>query len=191
MNVVDQATQTQLGNIQTRSGKTLDELFALIRESGLTKHGQILQMLKRDLGMGHGDANALAGAYLKAQAEGGRPAGEASPGNALDGIYAGPKAALRPIHEKLMESFAALGSFETAPKKGYVSLRRKKQFATVGPTTRTRVDVGLNMKGVPATERLVELPAGGMCQYRVSLTEVGEVDDELMAWVEQAYASAG
>jgi len=90
-----------------------------------------------------------------------------------------------------MESFAALGSFETAPKKGYVSLRRRKQFATVGPTTRTRVDVGLNMKGVPATERLVELPAGGMCQYRVSLTEVEQVDDELMAWVEQAYASAG
>ena len=41
MNVVDQATRTQLQNIQTRTGKTLDELFALIRESGLTKHGQI------------------------------------------------------------------------------------------------------------------------------------------------------
>jgi hypothetical protein len=67
----------------------------------------------------------------------------------------------------------------------------KKQFATVGPTTRTRVDVGLNMKGVPPTERLIELPSGGMCRYRVSLTEPEQVDDELMGWVEQAYASAG
>ena len=191
MNVVDQATQTQLQNIQTRTGKTLDDLFALIRESGLTKHGQILQMLKSDLGMGHGDANALAGAYLKAGEQGAGPAGEASPGDVLDAIYTGPKADLRPIHDELMAAFAALGPFEVAPKKGYVSLRRKKQFATVGPTTRTRVDVGLNMKGVPATERLIELPAGGMCQYRISLTETGQVDQELMAWVSSAYASAG
>jgi hypothetical protein len=191
MNVVDQATQTQLQNIQTRTGKTLDELFNLIRESGLTKHGQILQMLKSDLGMGHGDANALAGAYLKAGAEGAGPAGDASPDDVLGAIYAGPKAALRPIHEELMAAFAALGPFEVAPKKGYVSLRRKKQFATVGPTTRTRVDLGLNMKGVPATERLIELPAGGMCQYRVSLTDAGQVDQELVAWASLAYAGAG
>ena len=123
--------------------------------------------------MGHGDANALAGAYLKAGEQGAGPAGEASPDDVLDAIYTGPKADLRPIHEELMAAFAALGPFEVAPKKGYVSLRRKKQFATVGPTTRTRVDVGLNMKGVPATGRLIELPAGGMCQYRVSLTEAG------------------
>ena len=148
-------------------------------------------MLKRDLDVGHGDANALAGAYLKAGEQGGAPAGEASPDDALDAIYAGPKAGLRPIHDEVMSAFAALGPFEVAPKKGYVSLRRKKQFATVGPTTKTRVDVGLNMKGVPATERLIELPPGGMCQYRVSLTEAGEVDDELMAWASQAYASAG
>jgi hypothetical protein len=191
MDVVDKAKQTQLQNIQTRTGKTLDELFALIRESGLSKHGQILQMLKSDLGMGHGDANALAGAYLNSGEAGGAPAGAASPDDVLGAIYFGPKAGLRPIHEKLMAAFTALGPFEVAPKKGYVSLRRKKQFATVGPTTRTRVDVGLNMKGVPATERLIELPAGGMCQYRVSLTDAGEVDEELMAWAAQAYASAG
>jgi hypothetical protein len=121
----------------------------------------------------------------------GGPAGEASPADALDTIYTGPKAALRPIHDELMAAFAALGPFEVAHKKGYVSLRRKKQFATVGPATRSRVDVGLNLKGVPATDRLTELPPGGMCQYRVSLTETGQVDEELMAWVEQAYASAG
>ena len=195
MDTVEQAKQTQLQNIQTRTGKSLDELFALIRESGLTKHGQILQLLKRDLGMGHGDANALAGAYLKAGEQGGAPAGapagEASPDDVLDVIYAGPKADLRPIHDKVLSALAALGPFDVAPKKGYVSLRRKKQFATVGPTTKTRVDVGLNMKGVPATARLTELPAGGMCQYRVSLTDASEVDDELMGWVRQAYASAG
>ena len=195
VDTVEQAKQTQLQNIQTRTGKSLDELFALIRESGLTRHGQILQLLKRDLGMGHGDANALAGAYLKAGEQGGAPAGapagEASPDDVLDVIYAGPKADLRPIHDKVLSALAALGPFDVAPKKGYVSLRRKKQFATVGPRPRRGSMSGLNMKGVPATARLTELPAGGMCQYRVSLTDASEVDDELMGWVRQAYASAG
>lgn len=63
MNIVDKALETQLKNIQTRTGKTLDELYALIRTSGLTKHGEILELLKRDLGMGHGDANRVALAF--------------------------------------------------------------------------------------------------------------------------------
>jgi len=59
------------------------------------------------------------------------------------------KALLRPIHEKLMAAIEKFGNFEVAPKKGYVSLRRKKQFAMIGPGSTTRVDVGLNMKDVP------------------------------------------
>jgi hypothetical protein len=191
MNIVDQATQTQFANIQSRTGKSLDELFALIRASGLVKHGEIREMLKRDLGMGYGDANALAGAFLKSAGEGAAPVAEAAPEDVVAEMYSAAKGGLRPIHDKLMAAIAELGPFEIAPKKAYVSLRRTKQFATVGPATKTRVDVGLNMKGVPATGRLIELPPGGMCQYRVSLTEPNEVDEELMAWVGQAYESAG
>ncbi len=191
MNVVDKATQTQLNNIQTRTGKTLDELYALISGSGLTKHGEIREMLKRDLGMGHGDANALAGAFLKSDGQVAAPVGGAATEDVVGAIYGGPKADLRPLHDKLMAAIAELGQFEIAPKKTYLSLRRKKQFATVGPATKTRVDVGLNMKGVPATARLIELPPGGMCQYRVSLTEAAEVDQELIAWVKSAYDGAG
>ena len=191
MNTVDKATETQIENIQTRTGKTLAELFALIRESGLSKHGEIRAMLKRDLDMGYGDANALAAAFLKSDGQSAAPAAEADTADVVAAIYAGAKGELRPIHEKLMAGIAELGPFEIAPKKAYLSLRRKKQFATVGPATKTRVDVGLNMRDVPATGRLLELPPGGMCQYRVSLTEVNDVDEELMAWIEQAYESAG
>ena len=191
MNSVDKATETQLNNIQTRTGKTLDELFGLIRESGLTKHGQIREMLKNDLSLGYGDANALAGAFLRSDCQGAAPRAEAASDDVVAAIYAGAKGELRPIHEKLMAAIAQLGPIEIAPKKAYVSLRRKKQFATVGPATRTRVDVGLNMKGVPAGGRLIELPPGGMCQYRVSLTSADEVDPELLAWVRLAYEGAG
>ncbi len=69
MSSVDQAYETQLKNIQTKTGKTLDQLYAVIQKSGLDKHGEIRDMLKRDLGLGHGDANTLARFYLKPAAE--------------------------------------------------------------------------------------------------------------------------
>jgi hypothetical protein len=191
MNVVDVASQNQLKNIQARTGKTLEELYALIRTSGLAKHGEIRDYLKRELAMGHGDANALAGAFLKSEGQAAAPAAEPTADDVLGGLYSGAKAGLRPIHDRLMAAIAGFGPFEIAPKKGYLSLRRKKQFAMIGPATKGRVEVGLNMKGIPPTARLIELPAGGMCQYKVDVADVSEVDQELKAWIKQAYDSAG
>ena len=186
---MDKATATQLENLQKRTGKSLAELTAIVRKSGLTKHGEIREMIKRDLGMGHGDANTLVHIVLKSD---GASTSEGKSGDeVLDAIYAGPKAAMRPIHDRLMAAVGTFGEFEVAPKKTYVSLRRKKQFATIGPATNTRFEVGLNMKGVPATARLEALPPGGMCQYRVKVGDTNAVDAELLAWIRQAYDSAG
>jgi hypothetical protein len=186
---MDKAVATQLANIEKRSGKSLDALAGIIRASGLTKHGEIRDMLKRDLGMGHGDANLLVHHVLKS--DGGSAAAGKSASDVLDEIYSGPKAALRLIHDRLMDAITRFGEFEIAPKKGYVSLRRKKQFAMIGPGTNTRVDVGLNMRDVPATARLVAEKPGGMCQYKVRLTDPKEVDAEMIGWIRRAYDSAG
>jgi len=186
---LEKAVQTQIDNIQEKTGKSFDELAAMVRGCGKAKHGEIVAWLKSELGLGHGDANTLTHVVNKshgaAQAEG------KSNDAVLDEIYAGPKAGLRPIHEAFMAKLASFGEFEVAPKKGYVSLRRKKQFAMIGPATNSRVELGINIKGVPATERLLELPPGGMTQYKVKLTEASEVDDELMGWVRTAFDAAG
>lgn len=182
---VDKAIAKQLENIQARTGKTLAELTALLKASGLTKHGELRDLLKRDLGMGHGDANMLVLHVLRAAAP---PPADADP---LDAIYAGPKAGLRPIHDALMARITALGPFEVAPKKGYLSLRRRKQFAMVGPATNTRIEVSLNLKGVEATERLLALPPGGMCPFKVKVMSLAEIDDELLGWIREAHAQAG
>jgi hypothetical protein len=189
MNNLDQAVQSQLTNIQKKTGRTLAELTALVRNSGLTRHGEIRELLMRDLGLGYGDANALVHAVL--QSDGTRLAEGKASGDVLDEIYSGPKAALRPIHEALMKEIVKFGEFEIVPKKGYVSLRRKKQFAMLGPRTNTRFEVGINAKDLLENARLLGQPKGSMCNYIVNLTDAREVDAELLRWVKIAYESAG
>ncbi|HSL46264.1 MAG TPA: DUF5655 domain-containing protein, partial [Anaerolineales bacterium] len=83
------------------------------------------------------------------------------------------------------------GEFEIAPKKGYVSLRRKKQFVMIGPKTSTRFEVGINAKDLAMNARLLEQPKGSMCNYIVNLSDLQDVDSELVAWIKSAYEGAG
>jgi hypothetical protein len=108
-----------------------------------------------------------------------------------DGLYTGKKAHLRPIHDRLMDEVSRFGTFEIAPKKSYLSLRRKKQFAMIGPATQSQVEVGLNVKGLGPAARLAPQPPKGMCDYKVRLGTLEEADGELVAWLRQAYDGAG
>lgn len=189
MSDLDKALQTQVNNIEAKTGKSLAELTEFILQSELKKHGELRDLVKAEFGLGHGDANTLVHLAKKAAEEAG--SGPKTTSDLVSGIYSGKHAALRPLHDAVMAKVETLGDFELAPKKNYVSLRRKKQFATLGPGSRGRVEVGLNMQDVPATERLEELPAGRMCQYRVYLSDASEVDKELMGWVRTAYENAG
>src|SRR5688572_21085328 len=84
MSSLDQAFQTQLNNIQKKTGKTMAELDAIAQKSGLTKHGELREMFKTKLGLGHGDANSLVHAIL--QSDGQRAAEGKSSDAVLDEI---------------------------------------------------------------------------------------------------------
>jgi hypothetical protein len=186
---VDKAVQTQLANIQKKTGRTLDQLYAWLGSTGLAKHGQLRDAAKRDLGLGHGDANTLVTLFMRSAGTATAPAATADA--AVDDLYSGPKAALRPTHDRVMAAIEGLGPFEIAPKKTYLSLRRKRQFAMVGPATKTQVEIGLNAKQLPDGDRLIAQKPGGMCQYKVRIGAPDEVDSELIGWIESAYESAG
>ena len=126
----DAAIASQLRNIEAKTGKTFEQLCSLIAGSGLSKVGEQRTMLMEKLRLGYGDANALA---LRAK-QAAMPAAENA--DPLDAIYARPKAPLRKLHERLQAEIGKFGAFEPAPKKTYVSLRRKKQFAMFGPATK-------------------------------------------------------
>jgi len=178
------ALATQLRNIEAKTGQSLAQLRAVIAQSGLAKHSEVRAMLVERYGLGYGDANTLAHAAKPDPAA-------AAVGDPLDAIYSGNKAALRPLHQLVMARIEAFGAFEIAPKKAYLSLRRKKQFAMLGPGTQTQIEIGLNAKGLPADPRLKALPPGGMCQYSVRLSAPSEVDAKLVGWLRTAYDAAG
>lgn len=180
------ALATQIRNIEAKTGQTLAQLSALVGASGLAKQGEIRSMLMQRLGLGYGDANTVAALALQAKTP--TPPAGADP---LDAIYAGPKAALRPVHEALIARIEAFGPFERAPKKAYVSLRRKKQFAMIGPATKDQIEVGLNVKGLAPHDRLKQQPAGKMCNYTLRLSQAVEVDATLVAWLRAAFDAAG
>ena len=188
MTSLEKAVQTQLVNIQKKTGMSLRELSDLAKQSGLSKHGEIRDMFKEKLELGHGDANALVHAVF--ESDGTRAAKGKSEDAVLDEIYSGAKANFRPIHEILIKHIDRFGEYEVVPKKGYVSLRRARQFAMIGPKTNTRFEVGINSKDFKKNSRLAEQPKGSMCNYIVSLTDVQQVDAELVAWLKSAYEGA-
>jgi len=189
------ATLTQLRNVQARTGKTIAELLAAVRASGLAKHGEKRSWLMEQFKLGYGDANTVVSFIDKPLPDLAGTAPAALPavheGDPLDAIYSGAKAHLRPLHETVMQAVAALGACELAPKKTYVSLRRRKQFAMLGPATKDLIELGLNARDLPPHPRLKAMPPGGMCQYTVRLGQAAEVDDTLMGWLRAAYQAAG
>ena len=77
---------------------------------------------------------------------------------------------------------------ELAPKQAYVSLRRSKQFGTVGPGPKGLLEIGLNLKGMEPAGRLEA--SGGMCTHRVRVSTADELDSELIDWLRTAYDRA-
>jgi hypothetical protein len=189
------ATITQLKNIQARTGKTIAELHAAVATSGAAKHGERRSWLMEHFKLGYGDANAVALFIGKPLPDmggaGSNTTVAAASGDPLDLIYTGAKTALRPLHEAVMLQVRALGAFEEAPKKSYISLRRKKQFAMVGPATKDSVEIGLNAKDLPTHARLKVQPPGSMCNATTRITNAAEVDMLLLGWLRLAYNAAG
>lgn len=167
------------------TGKSMVEWVAEAKRSGVQKHKALVEHLKGQ-GLTHGYANSIALQTFGTHAE---AIGDDA---LLEQMFAGPKAALRPIYDRLVETVNGFGEVELAPKKGYVAARRAKQFAILQPSTKDRFDLGLNLKGVDPRGRLE--PSGSfnsMCSHRIRIGASDEVDAELLGWLRDAYDRAG
>jgi uncharacterized protein DUF4287/uncharacterized protein DUF5655 len=148
MATVEEGLQAQIRNIEATYGKPMSEWLAIIAASGLAKHTDIVNMLKNDYGMTHGAAHRVS---ILARQNAAQQTGADQDGDPVSALYTGKKASLRPIHDALMSAIHGFGDdIELAPKKGYVSLRRRKQSAMIQPSGAGRIDLGLILPDVPA-----------------------------------------
>jgi Domain of unknown function (DUF5655)/Domain of unknown function (DUF4287) len=182
---VKEAIETMRRNIEEKTGKSVPEWTKLARGTGLKKHREILNWLKTQHKIGHSYANHIALETLKG-AEG--DAG----GDPVDNIFSGPKAALRPLYDAIVQTVKTFGNdVEIAPKKANVSLRRSKQFALLQPSTATRLDVGLILKGTRPSGRLEASGSfNAMFTHRVRVAQKSDIDAELKRWLKDAYKEA-
>jgi len=178
---------TVIKNLKEKYGKSLEEWIDIVKKTGIQKHGEIIKFLKTEHGFTYGFANLVA---LKTR--GTDSASAESSDSLVNDQYKG-KETLYPMYIKLIEEVKKFGNdVEIAPKRAYVSLRRKKQFALVQPSTKTRLDVGINLKGFDTTDRLEASGSfNAMCSHRVRMAEVEDINNELIAWLRKAFENAG
>jgi predicted transport protein len=183
MSSVEDQIASQIANLERSTGRALDEWIAVVRASGMAKHGEAVAMLKRDHGIGHGNANLI---VIKAREA--ATGGAATDADLIDSHYVGRHAGLRPLYDAVIDRVQSFGpDVELAPKKSYVSLRRRKQFGQVGPAA-GQLEVCVNLPGVEPTARL--RPTSGMATHRVRISGTAELDEELVAWLREAYERA-
>lgn len=165
-----------------KTGNSLDHWIDIVNKSKIEKHKEIIDYLKAEYGFTYGYANFVA---LKAKKS---DAGSQDDQKLLINQYSG-KEELMPIYDKLIAVIDAFGGDVTkTPKKDSVSIIRKRQFALIKPATKTRIDLGLKIKDKPITNRLGNSgPFGTMCTHRVQLSDIKDVDDELIGWLKEAY----
>jgi hypothetical protein len=181
------AELSMIRNLEEKTGKSLEQWVKIAASCGAGKHGAIVSRLKQAHGLGHGYANLIAHRLLKSAA------GDAAPDDLITAQYAGNKAGLRVIYDALVAELRKFGrDVELSPKKAYVSVRRAKQFAIIQPSTATRVDLGINLKGVKPAGRLEASGSfNAMVSHRVRLGSPVEVDKPLVGWLRAAYDAAG
>lgn len=176
---------TMIANLIVKTGKSLDEWTALARGSGQAKHGALVTWLKAEHALGHGYANLVAHKTFASDA------GSSDDADLMEAMFAGSKAAMKPAYDRVAGIVSGLEGVQFAPKKGYVSFRRNKQFGLAQPSTKDRLDLGLSLKGVEPSGRLEAAGSwNAMVTHRVRIASADEIDAEVEGWIRQAWAAA-
>ena len=159
----------------------------ILKSESFAKHGEIIKFLKKEHGFTHGYANLVAHTARESDSR------FQNDDDLLAAQYLKGKEHFKPVFEKLMQEISHMGGdIEFIPKKVNVSVKRKYQFVLIQPSTKTRMDLGLKCKGKETGDRLEGSgPFGAMCTHRVQVTDVSDIDSELLGWIKEAYERAG
>lgn len=179
--------QAYLDNIKAKTGKTPEDFRKLAAKLGLVKAGEIVAWLKADFALGHGHASAIAHLLV----HGADPTARSD--DKLAPHFAGPKEKWRKGYDVLAAKLTKFGSdVALNPNRTYINLNRgSKKFGIVQISAAERIDVGIKLKGVPATGRLEAAGAwNAMVTHRVRIDDPKQLNAQLIGWLKQAYDAA-
>ncbi len=183
---MDKNVTTMIENLKEKTGHSLDEWKIVISKQNLAKHGEIVKFLKESHNITHGYASEIALKVLGSDADSSNDADAF-----IETQYKG-KEHLKAFYDKLIAEIEKFdGDFEIAPKKTYVSLKRKKQFVILNPASKTRFEIGFNLKGTVAKGKLENEKPNGICSHKINLADISEIDKEVIDWIKMAYENAG
>lgn len=181
-----QAELIQVKNLEEKYGKSIAEWKTILQQSKLVKHGEMVSFLKDKHAMTHGYANMLV--HLANQSHAGAVENQDV---LITDQYTG-KETLKPWYDQIIDKIKSFGNdVELSPKKAYVSVRRKKQFAIIQPSTKTRLDVGINLKDTAPTGNLEASGSWNtMCTHRIKIEQENDVNQQVFDWLQKAYDQA-
>ena len=185
-------TQNAIASLPDKTGRSLDEWVAFIRKSGPKGEAARREWLKKAQQLGTNYARWLA-ANAAGKGEDGDPDRYLETAERyVEDMFAGPKAALRPLYDALLTVGRSIGKdVKVCPCKTIVPLYRHHVFAQIKPTTRTRIDLGLALGNTKAPKRLID--TGGFKKadritHRIEITAPSDIDAEVTRWLKQAHA---
>jgi hypothetical protein len=185
-------TQKWVAELTQKTGRSLEEWVALVKNSGPKTEKDRREWLKREHGLGTNSAWWIAEraegkgleatdpkAYLRAAEK------------YVEDMFAGSKAPLLPVYDALLKLGLSMGGdVKACPCQTIVPLYRNHVFAQIKPATRTRIDMGFALGARPAEGRLID--TGGYAKkdritHRIPISAVEEIDGEVRKWMRAAY----
>lgn len=184
--------QDWIATFKEKTGRSVDEWVALVKKSGPADEKSRREWLKKEHKLGTNSA------WWIAERASGKPAEDDTPEAYLksaekyvEEMFAGGKAGLRPIYDALLKLGLSTGKdVKACPCKTMVPLYRNHVFAQIKPTTRTRIDFGLCLRGVKLPKRLID--TGGAAKsdritHRIEIASLADIDAEVKRWLKTAY----
>lgn len=182
--------QKWIRELPEKTGRSLDEWIALVKKSGPATEKERREWLKKEHRLGTNSAM-----FIAERAEG-KGTEDDSPEEYLkaaeewvETMFSGAKAGLRPLYDELLAVALAMGA-KASPGKTAVSLYRNHVFASLKPSTNTRIDVGLALGNMKTPKRVID--TGGYekkdrITRRIEVKSKADIDDELKKWLKKAW----